>query len=211
VQSIIRALEGRRNWYLDLSNERNVQDRRFTSFADLRALREAARSLAPDLLVTASHAGDLSREELEEYLKIVDFITPHRPRRSGSAGETESKSRQYLEWMREIGRVVPLFYQEPFRRGFGKWEPAAGEFAADLAGARAGGAAGWCFHNGPEGADPEGRPRRSFDLRERGLFDGLDAEERKFLAGLPAPGAAPEDGGTSRDGEGERSALPKRI
>jgi len=35
VESLIAALETRRNWYLDLSNERNIQDKRFTSFDDL--------------------------------------------------------------------------------------------------------------------------------------------------------------------------------
>ena len=44
-------------------------------------------------------------------------------------------------------------------------------------GANAGGAAGWCFHNGDVRARPDGQPRRSFDLREKRLFEQLDEEE----------------------------------
>lgn len=84
--------------------------------------------------------------------------------------------------MRELGREAPVHYQEPFRRGFGKWEPKAEDFAADLAGARAGGAAGWCFHNGDERAAKDGKPRRSFDLREKRLFEQLDEEEARAIS-----------------------------
>ena len=40
VETLVSALKAHRNWYLDLANERNIRDRRFTSFADLKALRE---------------------------------------------------------------------------------------------------------------------------------------------------------------------------
>jgi len=83
--------------------------------------------------------------------------------------------------MEELGRSVPVHYQEPFRRGYAKWQPAAEDFAADLKAARAGGAAGWCFHNGGTRGEKDGRPRRSFDLRDGSLFDQLDTEERKFV------------------------------
>jgi hypothetical protein len=94
--------------------------------------------------------------------------------------------------MRELGRVVPLHYQEPFRRGFGEWEPTADDFLTDLRGARAGGAAGWCLHNGDQRRAPDGRPRRSFDLREGPLFEQLDPEERTVLDGLRALSAERE-------------------
>jgi len=86
--------------------------------------------------------------------------------------------------MKQNGRVVPVHYQEPFRRGYGTWEPKAEDFVADLRGAMAGGAAGWCFHNGAEHDAPDSRPRRSFDLREKRLFDQLDDEERKAIERL---------------------------
>jgi hypothetical protein len=43
-----------------------------------------------------------------------------------------------------------------------------------------GDAAGWCFHNGDARKQDDGRPRRSFDMRESEgrLFDQLDADER---------------------------------
>ena len=88
---------------------------------------------------------------------------------------------EYLATMKQLGRVVPLHYQEPFRRGYGKWQPRAEDFLADLEGARTGGAAGWCFHNGDTRAAPDGQPRRSFNLIERRLFEQLDTEETKAL------------------------------
>lgn len=80
-----------------------------------------------------------------------------------------------------------MHYQEPFRRGFrpDRWEPPADAFITDLQQARSGGAAGWCFHNGDQKDKPEGKPRRSFDLREQRLFEQFDEEENMFLTSLP--------------------------
>lgn len=193
VDTLVGALKPWRNWYLDLANERSVQDRRFASFTELKALRAAARGLDPARLITASHAGDIGRDDLRAYLLEVevDFIAPHRPRDADSPAQTEAKSREYLAAMRDLGRVVPLHYQEPLRRGYGDWQPLAADFEADARGARAGGAAGWCFHNGDQRNGPGGRPRRSFDLRDGSLFAQLDAEERQAVERVAALFAAP--------------------
>ncbi len=186
VESLVTALKPWRNWYLDLSNERNIKDKRFTSFEDLKALRERVRQLDPQRLVTASHAGDISQADVKEYLKAgLDFLSPHRPRRAGSPAETKAKTATYLAWIKEAGRVVPLHYQEPFRRGFGKWEPTAADFATDLRGAREGEAAGWCLHNGDDRGKADGR-RRSFDLRKQRLFEQLDPQELEALRRIAA-------------------------
>ena len=55
------------------------------------------------------------------------------------------------------------------------------DFVTDAKAARDGGAAGWCFHNGSSRTTSDGRPRRSFDLRDGSLFAQLDAEEKKAL------------------------------
>ena len=192
VGVILGALGDRRNWYVDLSNERNLQDKRFTSFQDLAVLRDVVKRRDGRRLVTASHAGEFSRRDVEEYLKIVrvDFLSVHRPRDAKSPGQTAERTKQYHDWVREVGPAVPLHYDEPFRRGFSDWEPTAEDFWTDLTEARTAGAAGWCFHNGHERDGPGGQPRRSFDLREKGLFEQLDGEERKFLARLDAGGKA---------------------
>jgi hypothetical protein len=183
VETLVTALKAHRNWYLDLANERNIRDKRFTSYAELKELRELVRKLDPHRLVTASHAGDISRADLGEYLLgvRVDFLSPHRPRTPDSPKQTETRSNEYLARMKELGREVPLHYQEPFRRDFGGWQPLAGAYVTDLKGALAGGAAGWCWHNGDNRAAKDGRPRRSFDLREKHLFEQLDEEEVKAL------------------------------
>jgi len=187
VETVTKALRNHRNWYLDVANERNIKDARFTTYEELKALRAAARAIAPHLLVTASHAGDISRQELQQYLQVaqVDFLAPHRPRHPDSPKQTQAKTRELLRWAAESGRTLPVHYQEPFRRGWGRWEPTAEDFLTDLRGAQAGGAAGWCFHNGDQRSDPEGKPRRCFDLRgEAGLWDRLDDVEREAIRRL---------------------------
>lgn len=183
VETLAKALKPYRNVYLDLANERDVRDARFVDFPELRALRDRVKEIAPKRLVTAS--GGVSSDDLGRYLfeAQVDFICPHGERRAGAAQETASRTREYLAWMKELGRLVPVHYQEPFRRDYGRWQPALEDFCTDLRNAKVGGAAGWCFHNGsPRFPDREG-PRRSFDMRPSygRLMDHLDPIERDFL------------------------------
>lgn len=185
VELIARELRGFRNVYLDLANERNIRDGRYVSFEELRELLQRAKRANPRLLVTASHAGDMSRGDLREYLHTagVDFVAPHRPRGASSPAETEAKTREYLAWMRELGRVVPVHYQEPFRVGypFEGGGPTVEHFLMDLKGAVVGGAAGWCLHNGGKRNREDERPRASFDLSEGRLFDQLDEVEKQVV------------------------------
>ncbi len=186
VETILQALKPWRNWYLDLSNERNIRDPRHTSLEELKALRELARTLDSQLLVTASHAGDIPPAELPPYLQTVrvDFLAPHRPREAGSAQATAASTKECLARMKDLGRVVPVHYQEPFRRGYGQWEPTAEDFIADARAAKSSGAAGWCFHNGSQRGRSGGQLGRSFDLREKRLFDQLDEVEQAAIAAL---------------------------
>lgn len=184
VRAITEAVKPWRNAYLDLANERNIQDNRFVSFEELGALADAVRAVDPERLLTASHAGgELGRDDLERYVREakVDFLTPHAPRGSESARGNEARTRELLGHLRELGKPMPVHFQEPFRRAYSRgWEPSAEDFLTDLRGAVAGGAAGWCFHNGSvRNADGDGRPRRSFDLRdtEGRLFAQLDEVE----------------------------------
>jgi CubicO group peptidase (beta-lactamase class C family) len=188
VETLVTELQPWRNWYLDLSNERNIRDARYASFEDLTALRRRVRALDPARLVTASQGGDISREETRRYVEAgVDFLTPHRPRSAETPGTTEAATRQLLAWAKTAGREMPVHHQEPFRRGYQRgWNPTPADFMADLKAARDGGAAGWCFHNGDERNNGDGQPRRSFDLRTKRLFEQLDSGERKFLEALKA-------------------------
>src|SRR6185436_4755764 len=45
VETLVQELKRWRNWYLDLSNERNIRDKRYTSFEDLEQLRQLVRAL----------------------------------------------------------------------------------------------------------------------------------------------------------------------
>jgi hypothetical protein len=185
VTVIATELKPYRNVYIDLANERNIEDRRHVGFEELAILRDRIKSIDPERLITASQGGDISEDELKKYLEIVkvDFITPHRPRDINTPSETIAKTKEYIQLMQKFGRILPLHYQEPFRRGYGSWEPIADDFLLDLKNAKENGAAGWCFHNGDTRDKEGGRPRRSFDMRkdEGRLFDQLDEEERKVV------------------------------
>ena len=180
-----RSSSAKRNWYLDMANEHDVQDARFVPAAELKTLRELVRRLDPARLVTCSVGGhDLEEQNLRESLVGIglDFLTPHRPRTAESPRQTEARTRAALAAIDRLGHRAPVHYQEPFRRGYGAWQPAAEDFLTDLRGAIAGGAAGWCFHNGAQNRAPASQPRRSFDLRDKRLFDQLDGEELKVVA-----------------------------
>ncbi len=186
AREIAAALAPYPNWYLDAANERNIRDARFVSLAEIAQVVRAVKTLQPARLVTASHAGgDLALDEIPAYLEAgVDFLAPHRPRHKGSAAETGAWTRAAIARMRGAGRLVPVHFQEPFRRGYGRKEdePVAADFITDLTQALEAGAAGWCLHNGETRGTPAGRPRRSFDLRDGPLMAQLDEEELKVLA-----------------------------
>lgn len=184
VTTLVSGLKTHSNWYLDLANEHDVRDDRYVSDQELKSLIELGHRLDPRRLMTASFGGhDLSSEDVRAAVVTVgvDFLCPHRPRHQASPAGTESQTRACLDILKKLGRPLPILYQEPFRRGYSEWEPKSQDFLADLKGAVAGGAAGWCFHNGTQrGAQPH-ELGRSFDLRTRGLFDQLDSEERLFI------------------------------
>jgi hypothetical protein len=188
AKTIITSLKPYRNWYLDMGNERNIRDKRFVSIEELAKLRKFVKGLDPDRLVTASYVGDIKKDELKTILldARVDFLAPHRPRHAKSAEQTAAQTKKYFELMKQLGRTVPVHYQEPFRRGFTpkRWQPNTEDFLADLKGALEAGAAGWCLHNGDQKDKPQSKPRRSFDMREARLFDQLDEQEMKFIRQL---------------------------
>lgn len=184
VETLVASLKPHPNWFLDLANEHDVRDTRFVSDAELTQLRDLVRRRDPSRLVTASFGGhDLAPDEVREALLNVglDFLAPHRPRTAQAPRETEAQTRGLRTVMRRLGRQAPILYQEPFRRGYTRWEPQAEDFLNDLRGALAGGAAGWCFHNGQQADGADKQPRRSFDLRQRRLFDQLDAVEQRVV------------------------------
>ena len=192
ITTLAERLTRFRNVYFDVGNERNVRDPRHVPMEEVGELIDAVKRIDPQRLCTASQGGDISAEGVVAYIGAgkVDFLCPHRPRDAESPGRTAGRTREYLESMKSASRVVPVHYQEAFRRDYGDWAPVAADFLTDLRGAREGGAAGWCFHNGASRGSADKRPRRSFDMRpaEGRLFSQLDAEERAFLALLRPQG-----------------------
>src|SRR5213075_2061276 len=122
VRTIVERLRPLRNWYLDLGNERNIRDARHVSFDDLTRLREVVRELDPRRLVTASHSSDDKSfaKDIEKYLRDVkiDFLSQHRSRGQGTAEGTAAATKLYSGRMKELGIIAPIYYDEPFRRGY---------------------------------------------------------------------------------------------
>jgi hypothetical protein len=168
-----------------MGNERNIRDKRFVSIEELAKLRKFIKGLDKNRLVTASFVRDIKKDELKTILldARVDFLANHRPRHAKSAGQTAAQTIKYFDMMKQLGRTVPVHYQEPFRRGFTpkRWQPNTEDFLNDLKAALKAGAAGWCLHNGDQKDKPQSKPRRSFDMREARLFDQLDEHEMKFI------------------------------
>ncbi len=190
AKMIVVTLKPYRNWYLDMGNERNIRDKRFVSTEELAKLRKFVKSLDRNRLVTASFVRDIKKDELKTILldARVDFLANHRPRHAKSAGQTASQTKKYFKMMKELGRIVPVHYQEPFRRGFTpkRWQPNTEDFIVDFKGALESGAAGWCLHNGDQKDKPQSKPRRSFDMRVSRLFDQLDKQEMAFIRQMKA-------------------------
>jgi hypothetical protein len=194
VRTLARELLPWRNVYIDVANERDVRDARYVSTQECRELRDAIREVDSRRLVTASsYLG--SAEELRDFLTVtrLDFITPHLPRGAADPARTHGRVARYLRWMNEMGQTVPVHLQEPFRRDYGAWQPQPDDFLTDLRGGVAGGAAGWCLHNGSRREAADHEPRRCFDLRpERGpFFHTLDSAERTVLAAMGTIGRIP--------------------
>jgi hypothetical protein len=184
ASTLVMSLKPYRNWYLDMGNERNIRDERFVSTEELTEVRKLVRQLDQTRLATASFSGDIEKNELKQILDTrVDFLSPHRPRHAKSPLQTAAQTKKYLEMTKELGRVLPVQYQEPFRRGYTPkdWEPRSDDFLTDLKGAMTGGAAGWCFHNGDQKNVPQSKPGRSFNMLDKRLFEQLDAEEMAFV------------------------------
>jgi hypothetical protein len=193
LETLTLELKEWRNWYLDMANEHNIRSKslatKFVSFEDARTLRNRVKKVDEQRLVTISYVRDPSKEDVCSYLLDVqvDFLSPHRPRNPKSARETATITRQYLTWMRAFGRLIPIHYQEPFRRDFSKgWQPTVEDFQTDLKGAIESGAAGWCFHNGDNRWGQDAQPRRSFDMRQRRLFEQLDSVELEAIKKMAA-------------------------
>jgi hypothetical protein len=191
--NIARRLLPYRNVYIDIANERDVGDARYVSLEECGKLIRAIKSVDPKRLCTAS-CRPVSAGQMKEILEVaeVDFITPHLCRDKGCPEKTEATVEEYHEWMKSAGKTVPVHLQEPFRRGYGRYEPNTGDFLTDLKGAIEGGAAGWCFHNGAQQGQP---PYRSFSLTasDGRLYKQLDDAEIEVMTRIKEVLSSKED------------------
>lgn len=184
AQTLARELKPFRNMYFDVANERDVGDARHVPLEEVGELIGAIKHIDPDRLCTASGVPG-SVEELSAYLGVgrCDFIAPHLGREPTSPAQTEARVREFIGWMEKLGKRVPIHLQEPFRRDYNRFQPTAKDFYTDAIGAKKGGGAGWCLHNGSSRLSADGRPHRSFLMSgsEGRLFKQLDGVEGEVV------------------------------
>jgi len=183
VVEVARQLQPYRNLYIDVGNERDVKDSRFVSLDEVVELIAAIKEVDPERICTASDGGDIPTESVASHIAAgLNLLCPHRRRDSNSPAETRHDARRLLKASEETDRIVPIHYQEPFRRNYScNWEPTASDFLIDLDGTVRSDAAGWCFHNGSSRHSEDKRPYRSFDMSQQSLLEQLDREENDVV------------------------------
>lgn len=165
VQTLANQLLSYRNVYIDISNERDVQDGRYVSLSECGALINAIKAIDPGRLCTASST-PTSQSQLSDFRNVakMDFICPHLCRNSGCSAQTFGTVNDYNTWMNNLGWRIPIHLQEPFRRGYTTYNPVEDDYLRDCNGGKLAGAAGWCLHNGSNaGSTP---PYRSFQMTD---------------------------------------------
>ena len=187
AHTLARELKPFRNVYFDVGNERGVGDSRHVPLAEVGEIIGAIKAVDSDRLCTASGVPG-SSGDLLDYLQTgrCDFIAPHLGRDADLPSQTEATVHKFIDWMTKLGRRAPIHLQEPFRRDYGKFQPTVKDFYTDAIGAKKGGAAGWCLHNGSSRFSPDKRPHRSFLMSESEgrLFKQLDEVEREVCKGV---------------------------
>ena len=139
AETLASELKPWRNWYVDVANEHNLQSKtvasKFVSIEDARRLRDSVEAcrwpaVGHDFLRRRTSPRKRSAVMCSKRRWISSRRTAHGTR---SPGETQRLTQQYLAEMRELGRVVPVHYQEPFRTDFSKgWQPTVKDFVDDL-------------------------------------------------------------------------------
>jgi len=187
ARTLARELKLFRNVYFDVGNERDVGDSRHVPLTEVGALIAAIKIVDRERLCTASGTPG-SAEDLRDYLQTgrCDFIAPHLGRDPESPSQTEATVRKFIDWMTKLGTRAPVHLQEPFRRDYNEFQPTVKDFYTDAMGAKKGGAAGWCLHNGSSRLSRDQKPHRSFLMsdKEGRLFKQLDEVEREVCKGI---------------------------
>ena len=142
------ALRSYENLLFDIENERNVQDRRFMSGADVSSIFAGIKAVDPARIATASNAPVDPPEYAAQFAVALglDVTAYHEPRPANwyELGVTRS----VVNALRANGK--PAYLQEPMttRDDFFRYpsHDRAEYFLQAIANAKLAGAAAWCFH-----------------------------------------------------------------
>ena len=148
ILAATNALRSYDNLLFDIENERNVQDRRFMSAANVASIFAGIKATDPARIATASNAPVESAQLAANFTTQLglDVTAYHDPRGSNwyELGTIQSMVRA----LKSNGR--PAYLQEPMTTPDGysvyRSHDRADYFLQAIANAKLAGAAAWCFH-----------------------------------------------------------------
>ncbi len=178
AQTLATQLASYSNIYFDIANECDIMDSRYVSPSEITQIVARCKQYKPGVLCTASQVPSSASDLYNKYIATgCDFIAPHLCRDQGCASQTYGTVTNFISWMSQYNRRMPVHLQEPFRRGYTSYNPVSSDFLADCSGGKNAQGAGWCLHNGSNAGNT--RPYRCFDMKdaEGRLFAQLDSEE----------------------------------
>lgn len=132
----------------------------------------------PGAPLTFSVDGDATRISDEYNLNLergnkFKFLAPHFPRTSSAPKNEGAFVKELRSKLSASGKSIPIYNQEPFRRGIagdsnaGPWK--ASDFIDAANNARSAGSVGFCLHNG------------HWNFEQKSLQEQLDSEEMGFV------------------------------
>lgn len=161
AQKLAQELLPYRNVYFDVWNECRIPNT--THMSDVTAIITAVKAIDQHRLCTASQPGAAVDSQPNSQTQLatlfgtgVDFIAPHQGNYDmfdpSFSDSTQQRVQNYLLWMQNLTKTVPILFNETFRQDFKKNDPSANpwryDYFCDYLYAKDSGAAGRMFHNG---------------------------------------------------------------
>src|SRR5882672_14029 len=148
IMAATNALRSYDNLLFDIENERNVQDRRFMSAADVGSIFAGVKAIDPARIATASNAPVNSPEYAAQFTDALGLdVTAYH--------ETRPSNWYELPVIQAVVRALksngkPAYLQEPMTTRDSQFSYPSNDraeyFLQAIANAKLAGAAAWCFH-----------------------------------------------------------------
>lgn len=157
VRNAVTLLKNEPNVIFDLVNEHNLDDNWAQDHAALQQLVGEARAVAPGAIIFASNFDELitditvtskNRTMIDQEVNTLKFdvLAPHFFRDPRWHDKTDQRIGAIKNYLKQAGKVVPIYLQEEARRHDEDRNPTKDQFLQAAREARDAGAAGWIFH-----------------------------------------------------------------